>query len=90
MERMIRMIEIALVIGRNLVLIVAAFTGITIAIATYNFAAGNIVWGLFDSAFGIAALVFLMQIRQTRRRHYRRRARYQEIKQKKYHEAQAA
>lgn len=86
---MIRLVEIALFIGRNIVRIMAVFVGITIAIAMYNFAIGNIVWGIMGSAFGIAGLVFLAQIRQTRRRHYRRRATYWESRQK-HREAQAA
>jgi hypothetical protein len=86
---MIRLVEIALVIGKNLILIMAAFVGITFATAMFNFAVGNIVWGIVGLAFGISGLVFLAQIRQTRRRHYRRQATYQE-KRQKHREAQAA
>jgi len=90
MERMIRLMEIGLTIGMNLVLIIAAFVGITIAIAVYNFATGNIVWGIVNSVFGAGGLVFLAQIRQTRRRHYSKRAKYRETKPQKYREAEAA
>lgn len=90
MERMIRLVEIGLTIGKNLVLIITLFVGITIAIAVYNLATGNIVWGIIDSAFGLGGLVFLEQIRQTRRRHYSRRTKYQETRQQKYRQAEAA
>jgi hypothetical protein len=90
MERMIRLIEIALVIGKNLTLIMAAFVGISFALAAYNAAVGNIVWSVVSLAFGAAGLVFFAQIRQTRRRHHRRRMTYQESRQQKYREAQAA
>jgi hypothetical protein len=90
LERTIRMIEIALVIGKNLTLIMAVFVGISFALAAYNAAVGNIVWSVVSLAFGAAGLVFFAQIRQTRRRHYRRRVTYQETKQLKYREAEAA
>lgn len=89
MERMIRLVEIALTIGKNLVLIMSIFVGITIALAVYNFAVGSIAWGIVDSVFGISGLVFLAQIRQTRRRHYGRRAKYRQAHQQ-YREAEAA
>jgi hypothetical protein len=90
MERMIRIIEIALIIGKNIALIMAVFVGISFVLAAYNAAIGNIVWAVISLAFGAAGLVFFAQIRQTRRRHYRRRATYQEKRQQKYREAQAA
>ena len=89
MQRMIRLVEIALVIGKNLILIMAAFVVITFAVAMFNFAVGNIAWGVVGLAFGISGVIFLAQIRQTRRRHYRRRATYQETRQK-HREVQAA
>lgn len=90
MERMIRIIEIALVIGKNLTLIMAAFVGISFALAAYNAAIGNVFWAVVSFAFGAAGLVFFAQIRQTRRRHHRRRMTYQQTKQLKYREAEAA
>jgi membrane protein YqaA with SNARE-associated domain len=90
MERMIRLIEIALFIGKNLVFIIAAFIGITFMLAIYNAIMGNVVGSLVSLAFGAAGLVFFAQVRQTSRRHYQRRAKYQETKQQKYREAQAA
>jgi hypothetical protein len=87
---MIRLVEIGLTIGKNLVLIIAAFVGITIAIAAYNFATGSIAWGIVNSVFGASGLVFLAQIRQTRRRHYSRRAKYRETRPQKSREAEAA
>lgn len=89
MERMIRIIEIALIIGRNLVFIIAAFIGISFMLAIYNSLIGNIVGSIISLAFGAAGLVFFAQVRQTRRRHYQRRAKYRETRQQKY-EAQAA
>lgn len=90
MERMIRLIEVALVIGKNLVFIIAAFIGITFMLAIYNSVTGNTVGGIVGLAFGAAGLVFFAQVRQTRRRHYQRRARYQEARQQKYREAASA
>ena len=90
MGRMIRLIEIALFIGKNLVFIIAAFIGITFMLAIYNAIMGNVVGSLVSLAFGAAGLVFFAQVRQTRRRHYQRRAKYQETRQQKYHEAEAA
>jgi membrane protein YqaA with SNARE-associated domain len=90
MDRMIRLIEVALVIGKNLVFIIAAFIGINFVLAIYNSAIGNIVGSLINLAFGAAGLVFFAQVRQTRRRHYQRRTKYKETRQQKYREAQAA
>jgi hypothetical protein len=68
-ERVIWLVEIALTIGKNIVLIVLTIVAITIALAAYNFATGNIAWGMIHSLLGLAGSVFLEQIRQTRRRH---------------------
>jgi hypothetical protein len=89
-ERVIRLVEIALIIGRNIVLIISAIVAITIALAAYNFATGSIAWGIVNSLLGLGGLVFLAQIRQTRRRHYGRQTKYREMKQQKYREAEAA
>ncbi|HXV47010.1 MAG TPA: hypothetical protein VD736_10090 [Nitrososphaera sp.] len=89
MERMIRLIEIALFIDKNLVFIIAAFIGITFMLAIYNAIMGNVVGSLVSLAFVAAGLVFFAQVRQTRRRHYQRRAKYQETRQQEYHEAEA-
>jgi membrane protein YqaA with SNARE-associated domain len=90
LARMIRLVEIALIIGKNLVFIMAAFIGITFMLAIYNAAIGNIMGSLVSLAFGAAGLIFFAQVRQTRRRHYQRRAKYRETKQQKYRETQAA
>ena len=90
MERMIRMIEIALVIGKNITLIMAVFIGVSFALAIYNTVMGSIAWAVVSMAFGAAGLIFFAQIRQTRRRHYRRRTTYQETRQQEHHQAQAA
>jgi hypothetical protein len=90
LARMIRLVEIALIIGKNLVFIIAAFIGITFLLAIYNSAVGNIVGSLVSLAFGAAGLVFFAQVRQTRRRHYQRRTKYRETRQQKYRDAQAA
>lgn len=90
LARMIRLVEIALIIGKNLVFIIAAFIGITFMLAIYNSAVGNIVGSLVSLAFGAAGLVFFAQVRQTRRQHYQRRAKYRETRQQKYRETQAA
>jgi len=90
MERTVRWIEIALIIGKNLVFIIAAFVGITFMLAIYNSLVGNIVGSIISLAFGAAGLVFFAQVRQTRRRHYRRRVKYQETRQQKYREAASA
>jgi hypothetical protein len=88
-ERVIRLAEIALVIGRNTVPVVSAIVAVTVALAIYNFAAGNIAWGIVHSLIGLVGLVFLAQVRQTRRRHRARQARRRQIAEK-YHEAASA
>jgi 4-hydroxybenzoate polyprenyltransferase len=88
-ERIIRLIEIALVIGKNLALIMAVFVGVTFALAAYNAAVANIVGSIVSLAFGVAGLVFFAQVRQTRKRHYRRRTTFK-TGQQKYHRAAAA
>jgi membrane protein YqaA with SNARE-associated domain len=90
MERIIRLVEIALVIGKNLVFIIAAFIGISFILAIYYSATGNIVGSIISLAFGAAGLVFFAQVRQTRRRHYRRLTEYRETRQQKYREAASA
>lgn len=92
MERMIRLIEIGLTIGKNLSLIIALFVGISFLLAAYGAIVGNIVGSVISLAFGVAGLVFFAQVRQTRRRHYQRRAKYRDARQQpqKYREAQAA
>jgi hypothetical protein len=90
LARMIRLVEIALIIGKNLVFIISAFIGITFMLAIYNAAVGNIVGSLVSLAFGAAGLVFFAQVRQTRRRQYQRRAKYRETRQQKYRETQSA
>jgi len=92
MERMIWLIEIGLTVGKNLVLIMALFMGISFLIAAYFAIVGNIVGSVISLAFGIAGLVFLAQIMQTRRRHNHRHARYRDTRQQyqEYREARAA
>lgn len=90
MERMIRFVEIALIIGKNLAFIIAAFIGITFMLAIYNSVIGNIVGSIISLAFGAAGLVFFAQVRQTRRQHYRRQEEYQKTRQQKYRDTQAA
>lgn len=89
---MIRLIEIGLTIGKNLSLIIALFVGISFLLAAYGAIVGNIVGSIISLAFGVAGLVFFAQVRQTRRRHYQRRAKYRDTRQQqhKYCEAQAA
>lgn len=89
-ERTIRLIEIALTIGKNLSLIIAIFVGISFALAAYGAIVGNIVGSVISLAFGVAGLAFFAQVRQTRRRHHQRRAKYQEARLQKYREVQAA
>ncbi|HEX7032472.1 MAG TPA: hypothetical protein VF172_05680 [Nitrososphaera sp.] len=93
MERMIRLVEIGLTIGKNLSLIIALFVGISFLLAAYSAVVGNIVGSIVSLAFGVAGLVFFAQVRQTRRRHYERRQKYRDTIQQqphKYREAQAA
>jgi hypothetical protein len=43
-----------------------------------------------NSLLGLGGLIFLAQIRQTRRRHHGRLKEYKEMKRQKYREAEAA
>lgn len=89
MERMIRLIEIALIIGKNLVFMIAAFIGISFILAIYNSVIGNIVGSIISLAFGAAGLIFFAQVRQTRRRHRARQAKRRQMTEK-YREAASA
>src|SRR5690349_18182723 len=72
-ERMIRLLEITLTIGRHVLHIVWIVFIITVASAIYHFAASNIVWGIIASAFAIADSIFIAQIYQRRSKHRERR-----------------
>jgi len=72
-EKIIRFIEIALTIGRHIVHIMWLFFGITVASAVYDFATGNIFWGIIASIFAVAGFVFIAQIYERRNRHRQRR-----------------
>lgn len=66
-ERLIRMIEIAITIGRYLLLIALVSAAVTIAIAAYNFAVGNLAGGIIASVFAVLGLIFLVQLRPFQR-----------------------
>ena len=79
-DRMLRLIEIGLFIGKNLNLIIGFFMGISFVLAIYNALVFNIIWSLISLAFGVSGLLFFAQVRQTRRRHYERRQSYQKAR----------
>jgi hypothetical protein len=80
-ERVIRLLEIALTIGRHILHIMWLFFGISIAVAVYNFATGDIVWGVISSLFALGGLIFMVQIYEHRSRHrVRRQARLAETR----------
>jgi hypothetical protein len=68
-ERVIRLIEIALTIGRHILHIAWLFFGISVAVAAYNFATSNIVWGIISSLFALGSFIFIAQIYEHRSRH---------------------
>jgi nitrogen fixation protein FixH len=72
-ERVIRLVEIALTIGRHILHIMWLFFGISVAVAVYDFATGNIAWGIISSLFALGGFIFMMQIYQHRSRHRARR-----------------
>ena len=76
-DRMLRIIEIGLFIGKNLNLIIGFFMGISFVLAIYNALISNIVGSLISLAFGMSGLLFFAQVRQTRARHRERRRSYQ-------------
>jgi protein-S-isoprenylcysteine O-methyltransferase Ste14 len=91
LDRTIRMIDIALAIGRYVVLVLALFVIAMIALAAYSFTVGSIAGGVISSLFALGTLILLAQILQRRRRGYRRvRARRAEIRQKEYRETKVA
>ena len=55
----IPIVEIALAIGRKIVLVASIFIGINITLAAYNFATSNVAWGIVHSLLGVGGLVFL-------------------------------
>jgi hypothetical protein len=88
-ERTIRMLEIALTIGKNLSLATSIFVGINLLLAAYDFATNNIGWGIANLLLGLAGLVFLVQMRQTRNRHRIRQAKHSQTLQE-YHKVASA
>jgi hypothetical protein len=72
-ERMIRLVEITLTLGRHVLHIVWIIFIITIASAIYDFATANIFWGIIASAFAVADAIFIAQIYERRSRHRQRR-----------------
>jgi hypothetical protein len=68
-ERVIRLVEIALMIGRHILHIAWLFFGVSVAVAAYNFATGNIVWGIISSLFALGVFIFIAQIYEHRSRH---------------------
>ena len=72
-EKTIRLVEIALTIGKHILHIMWLSFGITVASAVYDFATGNIVWGIIASIFAVAGFVFIAQVYETRNRHRQRR-----------------
>jgi CHASE3 domain sensor protein len=88
-ERLIRIVEIALVIGKNIVLIVSIFVGTNLFLAAYDFVTGNVGWGIVNLLLGLAGLVFLAQVRQARRRHRTRQSKRRHTPEK-YHDVASA
>jgi len=72
-ERVIRLIEIALIIGRHILHIAWLFFGVSVAVAAYNFATGNIVWGIISSLFALGIFIFIAQVYEHRSKHRARR-----------------
>jgi hypothetical protein len=71
----IYLLDLLMVIGKYLPLIAGAFAAISIAFAAYDFATGNIIWGIVSAIFGIGGLIFVAQLLQRRNIHsydYRR------------------
>lgn len=81
-ERVIRLVELALAIGTHILHIMWLFLGINIALVVYNFATGNIAWGIVSLLFAIGGFIFIAQIYEHRSRHRaRRQARHVETRQ---------
>lgn len=72
-ERTIRLLDIALTIGKHLLHIVWVIFGITVASAIFDFATANIFWGIIASIFAIADFIFIAQVYERRSRHRQRR-----------------
>jgi hypothetical protein len=78
-ERAIRIIEIALTVGRHILHIMWLFIGISVALAVYDFATDNIIWGIISSLFALGGIIFMVQIYQHRSSHrYRTQTRLAE------------
>jgi hypothetical protein len=90
LDRMIRLVEIALTIGRHLVVIMATFTAIMVAIAAYSFAIGNVAGGIVASLFALGGVILLVQIYQRRRRGYHRGEVRRRVTEQKYREVASA
>ena len=89
-ETMIRLVEVALTIGRHVLHIVWLVFGITVALAIYNFLVGDIAGGIVASLFAIGDSVMLAQIYMRRNRGYYRRHSLQKQPKTKFGETTSA
>lgn len=74
----IYLLDLLMVVGKYLPIIVAAFAGISIAFAVYDFITGNVGWGIVSAILGIGGVIFIIQLLQRRNMHsydYRRAGR---------------
>lgn len=71
-ETMIRLVEVALTIGRHVLHIVWLVFGITVALAIYNFLVGDIAGGIVASLFAIGDSMLAQIYKRRNRGHYRR------------------
>lgn len=52
--------------GENLRLIVLTSTGISAALAAYDFMTGNMGWGTVDAVFAFGGIILLVQLKDNR------------------------
>ena len=71
LDRVIRMIGVAIAVGQFVPVVTAALAVATVAIAIYSFSQGNVAGGIVSSFFAIVSLAFLAQL--SRKRKQRRR-----------------
>jgi len=88
--RVIRLIEIALTIGRHIIHVMWVFFGINVVLTVYNFAIGNTVWGIISLLFAIGGFIFIAQIYEHRNRHRLQRQIRRMEKQSEYRDAASA
>ena len=80
----VHMLDTALWIGRRLMLVMSLLVLLSVAIAAYSFAVGNVLGGVISSLFVLGGVLVLAKMYswRSRSRRYRRKARREDTAQR--------